>query len=543
MNCRPELDCLMYVDGELAADDIAAFEAHLALCAGCRQRVSALRNEAELIREIVQRPEAVIAPSPVSARAGLLWAMLALVAVGAGVNACLDILAQLNAQLGWLSPLSEEQHISALLSLAFWLPKEGLPMLFTVFAALTIALLGFLSLGLARRRRLVVVAGLLVLFAATLPASATELRVPAQSASGIVVIPAGETIDDTVIALGQSVIVEGTVNGDLITVAERVRIPGQVRGSLVMLGKGLSIDGTVLGDVYSASQTLDMRGKVERNVHAAAESLDIATGASVARDAYLAGQRGSVSGTIGRDLHAAGQGFAIAGQVARAVTFSGDGLEITPTARIGGNVTAYVRNAGAVSRASGAQLASEPQIHVSDSQHKGSTCAPARNRWLTLHFYFWQAVRLAAAFGLGLLLYWLVPALFEWPTPSTGRLLKSAGIGFLALVATPIAAVVLAITLVGLPVAVLAMGTWLVGLYLGGILAALVIGRALLRSPRNGARSFILALLIGLALVRIAVNLPFVGGIVWFVLLILGLGLLVAQLGQLVSRLRGPAIA
>ena len=541
MNCRPELDCLMYVDGELAANDVSAFEAHLALCADCRHHVAALRDEADLIREIVQRPEQVSAPSPASARTGLLWATLALVAVGAGVNACFGVLSQLNTQLGWLSPLSEEQHISAFLSLAFWLPKEGLPMLFTGFATLTIALLGFLSLGLVRRRPLAVAAGLLFLFAAALPASATEMRLPAQGASGIVVIPAGETIDDTVIALGQSVVVDGTINGDLITVAERVRIAGEVRGSLIMLGKGLSIDGTVLGDVYSASQTLDVRGKVERNVHAAAESLDIAAGASVARDAYLAGQHGSVSGTIGRDLHAAGQGFAVAGQVGRAVTFGGDGLEITPTARIGGNVTAYVRHAGAVSRAAGAQLASEPQIHISDSHHKGGP--PARSRWLTLHFYFWQAVRLAAAFGLGLLLYWLVPALFEWPTPSTGRLLKSAGIGFLALVATPIAAVLLAITLVGLPVAVLAMGTWLVGLYLGGILAALVIGRALLRSPRNGARSFILALLSGLALMRIVVNLPFVGGVAWFVLLIVGLGLLVAQLGHLVSRLRGPAIA
>jgi anti-sigma factor RsiW len=543
MNCADELQTLLYVDGELPVHDLPAFEEHLATCAPCRQRAAALRAESALIGDVLHEAEPATAPAPAMGARGLAWAALALAVATAGVHGGLDVLAQLDSQLGWLSPLAEYYPLSLLFGLASLVTQEDVPMLLTSLATLVTVLLALVSFGLVTRRRFVLASALLALLVAAVPAHAVEVRSPARDKSGIVVIPAGETIDDTVIVLGQSIVVEGTVTGDLIAVAQSVRIPGEVRGSLVTLSKSLSVDGVVKGDVYSATQTLDVRGSVERNLLAAAESFDIATGAHIARDAYLAGQHGRVGGAIGRDLHVAGQGLAVSGQVVRGVTFSGNSLDLDATARVGGETTAYVQQAGAVSRASGAQLASEPQIHTRVSQSAGRVGAHARSQWLTLGFYFWQTVRIAAALALGLLLYWLVPALFEWPTPSAGRLLRSAGVGFLVLVATPVAAVLLAITLVGLPVAALAMGTWIGGLYLAGILAALVIGRALLRSPRNGAGAFVLALLVGLVLMRIAVNLPFVGGVLCFVLLVVGLGILVAQLGRLASRLRAPAIS
>ena len=124
--------------------------------------------------------------------------------------------------------------------------------------------------------------------------------------------------------------------------------------------------------------------------------------------------------------------------------------------------------------------------------------------------------------GLGLL--WLVPGL---RTLSLGAGLESAktvGVGFLTLISVPIAALIIAITLVGLPVALMAFGGWLVALYLAKIMLGIVIGGMIM--DRVDWRS----LLLGLAIVLVATNLPFIGGVVSFVLTLLGLGLLVRYL-------------
>jgi hypothetical protein len=150
-------------------------------------------------------------------------------------------------------------------------------------------------------------------------------------------------------------------------------------------------------------------------------------------------------------------------------------------------------------------------------------------------------VRIAAALALGMLLYWLVPGLFAWATPPERHWLRNSGVGFLALVATPVAAVLVSITVIGLPIGILGFIAWLVALYLSGILVALMLGQLLLRSQRENGAAFALALLVGLAIVRIAVNLPYLGGVLCLIVHIVGLGMLVAQVVELARRLRAPA--
>ena len=536
MSCQDEPQTLLYVDGELPIAEVAAFEAHLATCVGCRRRVAALRAESELIGEVLREGEPSAAPVPSTGLGGFAWAALAFAAATTGVHAGLDALTQLHSQLDWLSPFS-----TVLSALIFLLTREDIPMLLTPVAALATALVFCAALALLTRRRPAAGVGLLLLLAATAPASATEFRKPAPGQGKVVVIPAGETIDDTVIATGRQIVVEGTITGNLIASGQQVRVLGEVRGSLVAFAKDVVVDGSVGGDVFSASQNLDVRGSILRSVHALAADVDIAKGARVERDALLACEGGRVGGSVGGDLRGVGDVFTISGEVAHAVNVSGHELDLTATARIGGEVTAAVQSAALFTRAPGAQLAHEPQVQVVG---KGGRGASHRLRqWLTPRFYFWQAVRIAAALAFGLFVYWLVPALFEWPTPPERRLVRSGGIGFLALVATPAAAVLLSITVVGLPMGVLVMGAWIVALYLSGILVALMLGQLLLRAARANRGAFALALLTGLVLVRIAVNLPYLGGLARLLVIIVGLGLLVAQLVQLARRVRGPAIA
>jgi hypothetical protein len=111
------------------------------------------------------------------------------------------------------------------------------------------------------------------------------------------------------------------------------------------------------------------------------------------------------------------------------------------------------------------------------------------------------------------------------------------GIGFLTLVATPVAAVIVMFTVFGLPIGLLGLLCWLVGLYLAVLVVAAFAGQLLLKKPFDRLGSFAPALLIGLLLWVIVTSVPFLGGFVHFFAVLLGLGVIVNQVRtQFLSR-------
>jgi uncharacterized membrane protein len=123
-------------------------------------------------------------------------------------------------------------------------------------------------------------------------------------------------------------------------------------------------------------------------------------------------------------------------------------------------------------------------------------------------------------------LFWLVPGMKRAPLADLRGLLTSGGIGFVVVVATPVAAIILAITVVGLPVALVSFLFWLLALYLAKIVVGRFIGGWLLKNGNDSFGADASALIIGLLIVIIAVNLPFIGGILNFLLTLIGLGAL-----------------
>jgi hypothetical protein len=83
------------------------------------------------------------------------------------------------------------------------------------------------------------------------------------------------------------------------------------------------------------------------------------------------------------------------------------------------------------------------------------------------------------------------------------------------------------ITFVGFPLGLTAMVAWLLALYLAKILVANFIGRTLLLSDMNSLSSVVLSLLVGLLLVFIAFNLPYIGWLIHFLVVVIGFGALI----------------
>ena len=136
-------------------------------------------------------------------------------------------------------------------------------------------------------------------------------------------------------------------------------------------------------------------------------------------------------------------------------------------------------------------------------------------------------VRYVAALLVGLALFRLFPAL-RAATPHTGsEVLIGLGIGALLLIAVPAVAVAATVTLVGAPLGIITLLTWLVCMYLAGVVVAEQLGRLILDEAKHGSLQ---PLLLGLAVVLVVVNLPFVGGLLRLLVVALGLGLLGQQL-------------
>ena len=149
-----------------------------------------------------------------------------------------------------------------------------------------------------------------------------------------------------------------------------------------------------------------------------------------------------------------------------------------------------------------------------------------------MSYYVWQIVRIIAAFVTGLLLFRLLPALVPTHIHSGMDWLKAGGIGFITLVTVPVAFIILAVTIIGLPVALLSLALWGAGIYLSKIVVAEFVGRSILKT-----RSAI-SLLAGLVLVVVAVNLPWIGGLINFLLILLGLGALAVSIYKTRSQER-----
>jgi hypothetical protein len=113
--------------------------------------------------------------------------------------------------------------------------------------------------------------------------------------------------------------------------------------------------------------------------------------------------------------------------------------------------------------------------------------------------------------------------------------LKTAGIGLVTLVSVPIIALIVAITLVGLPFSFIAIIAWLLLIYLAKIVVGAFVGRMMLSSTKY-AENIALILLAGITTILVAINLPAIGGVISFLLTIVGVGLIVQRMFAALSE-------
>jgi len=524
MECYSEQIVSTFVDGELPAEEALRVREHLSTCRRCRQLLDALRAEnralTESLQELTEEP-----PSPAHvfrSRSSWTWGDLAIgsavLALGSIVSFWIDAVSIPEA-LQWLNPFSLSGRTNVIFNLSYYFANGGTAMLGEYAAVIgkifLVLLLGGSVLLLGRRLREPGLRLLIMLLAFSLPGLALERR-----HSDIVTVRANETVEDTLLAAGNIVRVEGVVNGDLLAFGGTVEVRGTVKGDLVSFAKRIVVSGTVEGNIFDCSDSLDLDGQLGHSLYGLMQSLRVNDRGRVGEGVVVGGGDITLEGEVTRSVNIYAGNADVSGSVGRDLDMAGDNLTLTNTARIGGNLSAKVRDLKNVHIAEGATITGTRDIKLRVKP----------NRFTHPKFYFFQAVWLAAAMLVGWLGLVLFPSFVQASTHAVEAGWRSLGLGIAILAGVPVAIILIAITLVGLPASLMLLMAYLAAIYLAKIWVGAFLGQILLKPTGVTNSDWLLGLLLGLLILTVVRFVPYLGGLVHFGVVCLGLGAFAWQL-------------
>jgi hypothetical protein len=519
----------MHADGALDAHAAAEVERHLAACDRCVAHVAALREESHALAAAlaydgasVSVPE-FVKPASIRAMVAGSAAVLLIAALLSTARSLIDF--SVPDAVKWFNPFNVGGAVNLLVRAGtFLLSDRGSALVSSIVETLggivIMLLLLWVASILGRRIRGPMMMACIACAFALHPSrsEAVEIR---HEHEGAVLIPAGETIDDTLIALGDTVEVNGNVSGDLIAFGRRVIVRGNVAGLVITGGQSVTLDGSVDGSVLAGAESLTVSSRrIGRNLFGGGESVTVTDTAGIEQNVLVGGEKVTLAGRVGHDVLGGAEELEVASTIGGALTAYSKRMTLLAAAHIAGDVRAHgVEKKDHVVVSPGAVIGGQLITELDKLQVE-------RNRYLTARFYGWQLVWLAAAFVAGTALLWVVPALQRVPFDGVGDALRSGGYGLLALVATPIIAVLACVTVIGIPIGAIALMAWCAGVYLAKVVVAQLIGSRVLDEVTDREPHFAVSLLVGLLILTFVGNLPFVGGVIRVGVVVLGLGLL-----------------
>ncbi len=509
-----EIKALLFLDGELDASSAQELSKHAAGCSGCRELLAALKNENVWLCEALTAQDEPL-PARLLAAPGRIaapWRWIAafgLTVAGAGTfwSAFVEPWLAQAAQAGF----TQGSLLTTLLfNGAFW---KGWDEVLNMIEFLATATLGTIVIGLLRRhwRSLVPATAMIaaVLCALGLPPAARAAEV--QHADSNYTLLAGQEVKTDLTVFAPRTQIDGTVDGDLIVWSQSVTVNGHVKGDILCFAQDLRVDGTVDGNVRSFSQTLSLNGAIGKNVTVSAQTMHLAGNAKIGGTLTLSAENADLDGEVAGDVLAHASLLEINGTLRSDATIQARQLAIGPTAEIKGQMK-YV-GGGHPDISPNSKLAAP--IITTIGKHGPDYAHVA---------YYWHRTLLwGASFLFGLVLLLLAPGFFTDAEKACEKAGPCLGIGFLLLVATPVAALIACITIVGLGLGIAILLLYLIALYSAQVFVGSWLGEKLL-GANAGTGAALGRLALGLAILRVARMLPYLGGWITFLVIIWGLG-------------------
>ena len=329
-------------------------------------------------------------------------------------------------------------------------------------------------------------------------------------------------INDDIYLAGGEVDLQATVNGDATVAGGQLELDGNIKGDVMAAGGTIILRSRVADDVRLAGGELQVLGDVGDDVIAAGGRIRLGRDAKVGGRAWLSGGDIRVDSDIGQELRAAGGRVMITGKIQGDVYLRSKQIEIGSGAVISGNL--YTQGPREARIAEGARIDGEVK-HTPVEVPVAPIVARIVGTALVL---------LVGLMIAGVVLYLMFPRFTERATQSLRESpWPCLGFGLAVFAGTPVVILILLATGVGMWLALLLLAAYLIMLLIGYLTGAMFVGEAGLRligkkEPSKTGRAIGLCVAI-LALVIVSL-IPLLGGLIFWVVLLGGMGALKRQM-------------
>jgi cytoskeletal protein CcmA (bactofilin family) len=372
------------------------------------------------------------------------------------------------------------------------------------------------------RGLIITLIAVLLTFFTSMPVLAADLR-----SGDTITIASGEVVDDDLYVAGSNIIIDGTVNGDLWAFGSTITVNGEVKGSIVAAGQTVNINGDVGHAARLAGETINISGNVSGDLIVFSSEANISSKAKIGGDFIFFAGNVSVYGPVERDVKGGANEVTIADGVGGDVELKVENLTMTSTANVQGNLTYTSENEADIQ--SGAKVGGKTTHNVPEVKKPAPFSGIGG-----------KLVGFLMALVTGLIIILIAPG----RSVSVAESIRtkpwiSLGWGAVILFATPIAAIVVCLTVIGIPVGLIALALYAIAIYISQVFVGLFIGRWIIGRFREVESRAIMvgALATGLVILTLLGLIPYLGFWIGLAVALFGLGaMLVSE-----TRLRNEA--
>lgn len=357
-------------------------------------------------------------------------------------------------------------------------------------------------------------------------ASAAEFLAPADT-QGNVTLSSTETHHNAYVA-GGSVFANSTITGDLYAVGGSLTIEGSVEQDLVVAGGNITVNGPIGGDIRVAGGTVIINSKVNGDVVVAGGTVTFTEKSSVGGDAMLAAGEVRFDGPVIGNVKVRGGQVTINSTVTGNVDVMADQSLTFGSKAVVASKILYKGSKEAVVT-DGAQISAVEYQPLANRAGNKNAAGDA----LAGIFTFFVLIKAIGGLILGLILIKLFPrSTKELVGSFQNKPWHNLGIGFLALIVGPIAAMILIITFVGMYVAFMLLLAWLLIIFIAAIVACIFAGVWLIKLYKKNeeVKADWKALVVGLVAMTVISFIPVIGMLVYSVLMLIAFGSLLRHL-------------
>ncbi len=324
-------------------------------------------------------------------------------------------------------------------------------------------------------------------------------------------------LEDDAYLGARTVTLRGTTTGDVIAAGSSVELLGVVEQDVFALGGTILSRGHIAGDARLIGGEVYLAGSVEEDAVVVGGTVELTDGARIEHDLIVLADRLVIRGTIAGSVTAYARSVEVHGHVeGGAQLYVRESLTVRDGAFIGGDLVYSAPRAAFIT--DDASIAGDTRFTRRDVS--GPTTAEAS----VASFLLRAVIVLVGAFAL----LYFAPRFAAYAT-LTGFSRSGAVLawGFVALVLTPILAVLLMVFVLGLLPGIALLGGYAALFVIAKALTPIFAG-ALLASwlKRNDALTYHLTAVGGLLLIALSF-VPFLGWFMNTILLILGFGVVV----------------